>query len=189
MELTETGGISEPDAARLMQRAVEIDSAGAPLTATQLREVARESGISAAAFEQAFSEMRNAGDTTREVGVTHSERSTMGFGKGRSRAVISGALLLTIAALAFDIGTDRASPRADALQDATINLSCLSEADAAVLARDYLPKGASTLQWNAAREPGVLHMHAPAQSIREFKDRLAATENDGATVCSARPSK
>ncbi|WP_396224557.1 hypothetical protein [Gemmatimonas sp.] len=189
MELTETDGISEPEAARLIQRAAEIDATDSPLTATQLREVALESGISSAAFERALSEMRTEAGMSREVAAAKSDRAVTVSWKGRTGAAFLGVLLVAVAMLAYGNRSERTTPSLDPLQDATIKLTCLSEGDAAVLARDYLPKGASTLKWNAVREPGILYMHAPAQSISQFKERLAAAERDGATICSVRPSK
>lgn len=103
--------------------------------------------------------------------------------------MLSGVLLLALIALGYGGRSGRAAPASDELQVATIKLSCLSESDAAGVARDYLPKGESTLTWNAAREPGILHMRAPAQSIRQFRERLAAVESDGTTICSTRSSR
>ena len=189
MELTETNGISEAEAARLINRAVEIDTRDAPLSATQLREVALESGISSAAFEQALSEMREESGASRKVERSDAGRSTRAFWKRRTLAAVSGALLITLAVLGYVSLSGPTASTFDELQDATIRLSCLSEGDAALVARNYLPKGSSTLKWNATREPGVLYMHAPAQSIRQFREKLAAVESDGATICATRPSR
>jgi len=178
--------LPEPVAARLIDRAIELDAAqrtGAPVD--ELRAAAAEAGISALAFEAALAELRASEDQR-----THraSERPR------RSRARPFVAVLVGLAAFVGYAGLRRATPVDNAsaaavpVVEQAFLLRCLSPGEAAELMRPLLQLPTNTIVHSPARAPRVLRVRGTADQMTSVKALLDKHESAGSAACALPPA-
>jgi hypothetical protein len=170
--------LPEAMAARLLERASELDAAGAAhnVDVSALRAAAREAGISPRAFDAALAEMRE-GEAT---GVTHARAHP------RRRiwtSVAAGALLVATGAFYVAERTVPGPPsvaRVPMIEEAYV-LRCLSPQDAMALIRPHL-----TLRDNSVtvgKESLVMRIQATLAQQQQVKAVLDQYERAGSSSC------
>jgi hypothetical protein len=165
--------LSPPVAARLLDRASELDAAlRAGAAVSDLRAAATEAGISAHAFDAALAELRD------DPGIDGAQRT-----RRRSRlwtAAVAGiAVLATIA-----VWTVGRTPVATSVAEQSFVLRCLSPREAARLVRPLLGENGVTLI-TPAQAPRVLTIRGTPAQLRDAKALLDKQDAAGSAACVA----
>lgn len=177
--------LSDPVAARLLDRASQLDAAlrtGAPVA--ELRAAAAEAGISAAAFEAALAEMRAEDEQRTPRAVDRTRRAW-------ARPLVVG--LLGLAAFASMAVVRTPTPAGEAAAsvptvEQSFLLRCLSPGEAAELIRPLLQLPANTIVHAPARAPRVLRVTGTAEQMASVKALLDKHESAGSAACASRPA-
>lgn len=173
--------LSEPNAARLLARASELDELRrAGSSVADLRAAASEAGISKPAFDAALTEMQIAKQAPLPaVRKPASLRSTLRL-VAASLAIVGGYTLYSYSVP--DSPTEAAPPTA--VTEEAIPLRCLSGAEAAVVARPILDRSWNTVVVNPSA-PNVITIRATAAQSQQVKSALDALERGGSQACAA----
>jgi len=174
---TESKVLSEPVAARLLERASELDAArSAGLQVEELRAAATQAGISASAFDAALDELQRTGEPA--VAVENERRP-----RHRSRWTLTvGFVAMGAAFLLYGIGRNVAP--VEAVVQRSFPLQCLSLAEAGALIRPILAEnGVAYAPANAQR---VLTVRATQAQIDKVRSVLDQQESAGSPACAVR---
>jgi hypothetical protein len=178
--------LPEPLAARLLDRASELDAAlrtGAPVA--ELRAAAAEAGISAAAFEAALAELRAAGEQ-------RSSKATERPRRFRARPLVAGLLglaaFVSMAVIRIPNQVGDAAAAAVPTVEQAFLLHCLSPGEAAELIRPLLQLPVNTIVHSPARAPRVLRVRGTAEQMESVKALLDKHESAGSAACASPPA-
>jgi hypothetical protein len=166
-------------AARLLERASELDAAATGATVTELRSAAAEAGISPSAFDAALAELRRNQQTPRiDAHVPH---------RGHRRtATLTFAAVIVLAISA--IGVSRLVPRsvtqtATPLIEQAFALRCITPEEAIQLVRPLISGGTTTVRYSPAHTPGILVIRATPAQIEMARSKLAPYEGPASQAC------
>lgn len=177
--------LPEPVAARLIDRAIEIDGAlrtGAPIA--ELRAAAAEAGISAAAFEAALAELRAAGEQRAPKATERRRRS---WERPLVAALLGLAAFVSMAVVRIPNQVGDAAAAAVPTVEQAFLLHCLSPGEAAELVRPLLQLPANTIVHSPARAPRVLRVRGTAEQMVSVKALLDKHESAGSAACATPP--
>jgi len=172
--------LAEPAAARLLERASQLDAAERSGSAIEdLRAAATEAGISTRAFDAALAELKDT--PTPVVPATRRPRIVT-----RTRAILLGFLLSAgiVAVSRLVMPTTPAS--GIPMTEEAILLRCLTAVEAAELVRPLLTLRENTIVVRAAQAPRVLTLRVTAEQSRQVKQLLDQYEG-AADGCALRP--
>jgi hypothetical protein len=172
-------------AQRVLARASEIDAAGAAVT--DLREAAREAGISPAAFEAALAEVNGIAEPAvplaKHVPAPRRRRISAGM------VGAAGMLIFLVMAVFIPRAVSRAVPIASdgaPIVEQSILLRCLPPGTAAELIRP-LVGGSSTVLTAPANRPGVLTIRASEEQLKSVRALLDKYEGPPGSACVVPP--
>lgn len=180
--------LSSADADRLLRRAAELD-ADRGATVTQLREAAREAGISAAGFDAALAELQHR-PAEAPAPATAPRRTDRGV---RRRLGAAGlAVLLAVGAMVAvrnrPSGDAGAAPVTATAEEAFL-LRCLAPGEAAELVRPFLAADRSARATIAPdHAPRVLTIRATPARLAQVRALLAERDGAGSPACIAAPA-
>ncbi len=172
--------LAEPAAARLLERASQLDAAERSGSAIEdLRAAATEAGISTRAFDAALAELKDT--PTPVVPATRRPRIVT-----RTRAILLGFLLSAgiVAVSRLVMPTTPAS--GIPMTEEAILLRCMTAVEAAELVRPLLTLRENTIVVRAAQAPRVLTLRVTAEQSRQVKQLLDQYEG-AADGCALRP--
>ena len=176
--------LSEPLAARLLERASELDVArGRGSAVGDLRAAAAEAGISALAFDAALAELQDSRTASLpDVRETPRRRSRMWALTAAVAALIAaGALWVSQRAQAGE-----AEVAGGPIVQEAILLRCLSPGEAAELVRPLLSLRSNSVVYSPAHAPRVLTIRATPAQLQKVKSVLEQYEGAGAPTCAPR---
>lgn len=181
--------LSSADANRLLGRAAALD-AERGATVAQLREAAREAGISSAGFDAALAEMehRPAEPPTPPVASRPASRGARRWPGAAGLAVLLAAGTVAVVQNRPSGGTAAASPTGT-VEEAFL-LRCLAPDDAAELVRPLLAAGRSASA-TIAPDYALRALRIRATPARLAQVRALLTERDGAAspACLTAPAR
>ena len=166
-------------AARLLERASELDATDTGATVTELRSAATEAGISPGAFDAALAELRRR-EEKPAVDVDKPQR-------GRVRT----AILTVAAAIVFGISEitvtrlipSSAGQVASPLIEQAFALRCITPAEAIELVRPLIGDATTTVRYSPAHTPGILVIRATPAQIETARSKLAPYEGPASQRC------
>ncbi len=180
--------LSAPIAARLLERASELDVAHrAGSAVVELRAAAAEAGISASAFDAALVELRDSRKASLpDAGVRTRRRSRMW-------ALIGAvAALIAVGTIARSRGPspvgEVTGPGAGFVEEA-IQLRCLSPGDAAELIRPLLPHRSNSVVYSPANAPRLITIRATVAQMQSVRSLLEKHEGVGSPTCATQTDK
>ena len=180
--------LSEPVAARLLERASELDVAHrAGSAVVDLRAAAAEAGISASAFDAALVELHDSQKTPLPFAGASTRR------RSRTWALIGAvAALIALYAIARSRAptpvSDVAVPGVPIVEEA-IQLRCLSPGEAAELIRPLLQLRSNTVVYSPANAPRLIVIRATVAQMRSVRSLLEKHEGVGSPTCATRTDK
>ena len=180
--------LSEPVAARLLERASELDVAHrAGSAVVDLRAAATEAGISASAFDAALVELHD----SRKAPLPFAGAST----RRRSRmwaligAVAALAALGAIAILRAPAPVSVVAVPAVPMVEEAIQLRCLSPGEAAQLIRPLLQLRSNTVVYSPANAPRLITIRATVAQMQSVRSLLETYEGVGSPTCATQTDK
>jgi hypothetical protein len=177
--------LSEPVAARLLERASELDAAHVAnsVEVAALRAAADEAGISARAFDAALAELQQdeeASSVQSAPGKQKRFRPTWAVGAVGTLLLLTG--LLVVGRL---LAPANGVPADVAMVDEAYYLRCLSADDASALIRPHLALQQNSVKiGNGSR---VVNVHATPAQQQEIKAVLGKYESAGSPACTVGP--
>jgi hypothetical protein len=172
--------LAEPAAARLLERASQLDAAERSGSAIEdLRAAATEAGISTRAFDAALAELKDT--PTPVVPATRRPRIVT-----RTRAILLGFLLSAGIVAVSRLGMPTTPASGIPMTEEAILLRCLTAVEAAELVRPLLTLRENTIVVRAAQAPRVLTLRVTAEQSRQVKQLLDRYEG-AADGCALRP--
>jgi hypothetical protein len=165
-------------AQRVLARASEIDAAGAAVT--DLREAAREAGISQAAFEAALAEVQ-------DVPVRKETPRAAPPRRWFSGAVVGGVgmLLFLIMAVFIPRAVQRAGPASDevAISEQIFRLNCISGNEAGLLVRPVIKSPYGQVTISPQGSPQAMVVRGTAEELRAVKALLEQRDGVPGQAC------
>jgi hypothetical protein len=174
----ETEVLSEPAAARLLERASQLDAARIGSTAVaDLRAAATAAGISSGAFDAALEEMQQPAPPAVPELPAPQPRPR--------RWKLVASFVAVIVALGF-VGIRRSvAPAGRELAREAFMLRCLSTGEAAALIRPIL--GENGQAYSRPDAPRVLNVSGTPAQIERVRAELDRRESPGSAACAVRP--
>lgn len=174
--------LAEPAAARLLERASQLDAAERSGSAIEdLRAAATEAGISTRAFDAALAELKDTPTPTPVAPTTRPPRIVT-----RTRAILLG-FLLSVGIVAVSRLVMPTTPASSVpMTEEAILLRCMTAVEAAELVRPLLTLRENTIVVRAAQAPRVLTLRVTAEQSRQVKQLLDQYEG-AADGCALRP--
>ena len=171
--------IRDDAAARLLERASEIDAAATGATVTELRSAAAEAGIRPSAFDAALAELRR-NDAAPVIDAKKSHRG----GLRRLTQALGVAVLLGSSAIVASRLTMRGVEAASApLTEQAFVLRCITPAAAIELVRPIIGDGLATVRYSPAHTPGILVLRATPEQIEAAITKLGPYEGAPSQAC------
>jgi hypothetical protein len=171
--------LAEPEKARLLERASELDVAHASgAEVRELRAAAMEAGISTTAFDAALAEMRG-GERTRVAESGNRRARNWALGVAAAALVIIGVALSRAP-------THSGIPAGTPLVDQTIVLRCMSANEAAALVRPILNLRDNVITVSPSEAPHLLRVRATADQIVRAQSAIDAFESRPVGACAVR---
>lgn len=174
--------LSEPNAARLLARASELDELRRQgSSVADLRAAAAEAGISKPAFDAALTELQIA-----EQAPPPAVRQSASLRKTVMTVLASVALVggYTLYSYSVPDASTRVAPAG--VTEEAILLRCLPGAEAAEVARPILDKS-----WNSvvvsAKTPDVITVRGTAEQLQQVKFTLDFVQREGPRACTVPP--
>jgi hypothetical protein len=173
----ETDVLSEPAAARLLERASQLDAARIGSTAVaDLRAAATAAGISSGAFDAALEEMQRPAPPGAQALAAPQPRPR--------RWKLVASFVAVIVALGF-IGIRRSvGPAGSELAREAFVLRCLSAGEAVALIRPIL--GETGQAYARPDAPRVLNVSGTPTQIERVRAELDRQESPGSPACPVR---
>jgi hypothetical protein len=174
----ETEVLTEPVAARLLERASQLDAARFGSTAVaDLRAAATAAGISSSAFDAALEELQRPTPPTLAEAPAPQPR--------RRRWKLLASLVAVIVAMGV-VGVSRAvAPAGGGLAQEAFVLRCLSAEEAGALIRPILGDNGRALA--GANAPRVLNVWATPAQMERVRAELDRQDGPGSPFCAVRP--
>ena len=171
--------LTATEAARLLNRASELDAASGAATVAQLRSAALEAGISPLAFEAALAEVR-----AQDELPTHSTAAPAGGIRRRTVAVVATALVALLAFFAAmrTVPVGATEMAAAPMTEEAFLLRCVAAGEAAELIRPLLPLPGNTVRTNA-QAPRVLTVRATREQLARVRGLLEKHEGVYGPAC------
>jgi hypothetical protein len=172
--------LSEPDAARLLARASELDAANRGGAAVaDLRAAAAEAGISTGSFDAALGELEAAEQArVPDVSGRRQRARRWAFGAAVAALIAVG----TLAVLEMRAPGDAATPGGVPIVEEAVLLNCLSPAEAAEVIRPILDEQ-TTIVVSPDRAPRVITIRATPAQMERVRSVLDRYEGAGSTAC------
>jgi hypothetical protein len=171
-------------AKRVLARASEIDAAGAAVT--DLREAAREAGISPAAFEAALAEVQDV-----PVPVRKETPRAAPPRRWFSGAVVGGVgmLLFLIMAVFIPRAVQRAGPASDevAISEQIFRLNCISGNEAGLLVRPVIKSPYGQVTISPQGSPQAMVVRGTAEELQAVKALLEQRDGVPGQACAVPP--
>ena len=176
--------LAEPAAARLLERASQLDAAERSGSAIEdLRAAATEAGISTRAFDAALAELKDTPTPTPTPVAPTTRPPRM---VTRTRAILLG-FLLSVGIVAVSRLVMPTTPASSVpMTEEAILLRCMTAVEAAELVRPLLTLRENTIVVRAAQAPRVLTLRVTAEQSRQVKQLLDQYEG-AADGCALRP--
>jgi hypothetical protein len=175
--------LSEPNAARLLARASELDELRrAGSTVAELRAAAAEAGISAPAFDAALTELQQAGQAPLPD-VRRPPRRRLG--RVFTLAVASMLGILFGARMLFPV--PGSSEPAGRVAELRIPLRCLTPDEATELVEPLLGESWNSVSSDRAISRGII-VRATQEQLTQVQALLAKHEREGSATCNTRPA-
>jgi hypothetical protein len=168
-------------AQRVLARASEIDAAGAAVT--DLREAAREAGISQAAFEAALAEVQTVNDAAVPIAKHVPAPRPRRFVAGMIGGAVMVFFLVMMVFIPRTVSTvvPIASDGAPIVEQ-SFQLRCVSPAQAGELIRP-LVGSSGTVFINPTGVPGVLLVRASEEQLKQVKALLDKYDGPPGAAC------
>ena len=174
--------LAEPEKARLLERASELDVARASgAEVRELRAAAMEAGISPVAFDAAVDEIRSPPPTQ----VTRPANR-------RARILTFAVAALVSIVIGFVVNrraTPSGVPAGAGLSEQTVVLRCMSPAEAAELIRPILNLRENTVKFSESDAPQLLSVRVTPEQSQKIHALLDEKETGPAGACPAGSSR
>jgi hypothetical protein len=166
-------------AARLLERASELDAAASGATVTELRSAAAEAGISPSAFDAALAELRrNQQKPAIDAQVPHRSHTRT------ATLTIAAVFVLAISAIFVSrLVPPPVTQTATPLIEQAFTLRCITPAEAIQLVRPLISDGTTTVRYSPAHTPGILVIRATPERIEMARSKLAPYEGPASQAC------